>query len=162
MQAAIIVIVVTPFSFDLHLAHVLVGVVVLAGFSIGVGALSFALALVSKDQDWLFWTVQQTLIFPVLLLAGVLLPLDGAPGWLRFASSLNPLKYVVEAERALFAGTFPVDTVAYGALASAIVAASGSSSGCGRCAPPADPSQLSQPPLTRQKVSDGSRISGAM
>jgi ABC-2 type transport system permease protein len=80
---------------------------------------------VSKDQDWLFWTVQQTLIFPVLLLAGVLLPLDGAPGWLRFASSLNPLKYVVEAERALFAGTFPVDTVGYGALASALVAAFG-------------------------------------
>src|SRR5918998_4285038 len=34
MQAALIVIVVTPFSFDLHLAHALVGVVVLAGFSI--------------------------------------------------------------------------------------------------------------------------------
>jgi ABC-2 type transport system permease protein len=125
MQAAIILAVVTPFSFDLHLAHVLVGVVVLAGFSIGVGALSFALALVSKDQDWLFWTVQQTLIFPVLLLAGVLLPLDGAPGWLRLASDLNPLKYVVEAERALFAGTFSLDTVAYGAGASALVAAFG-------------------------------------
>jgi ABC-2 type transport system permease protein len=121
MQAAIIVAVVTPFSFDLHLGHVLVGVVILSGFSIGVGALSFALALVSKDQEWLFWTVQQTLVFPVLLLAGVLLPLDGAPGWLRAAAHLNPLKYVVEAERALFAGTFPLDTVLYGAVASALV-----------------------------------------
>jgi ABC-2 type transport system permease protein len=117
--------VVTPFSFDLHLAHVLVGVVVLAGFSIGIGSLSFALALVSTDQEWLFWTVQQTLIFPVLLLAGVLLPLDGAPGWLRVASDLNPLTYVVEAERALFAGSFPADTVLYGAAASAAVAAFG-------------------------------------
>jgi ABC-2 type transport system permease protein len=125
MQAAIIVAVVTPFSFDLHPAHVLVGAVLLAGFSIGVGSLSFALALVSKDQEWLFWTVQQTLVFPVLLLAGVLLPLEGAPGWLRVASDLNPLKYVVEAERALFAGTFPVDTVLYGAAASAFVAAFG-------------------------------------
>jgi len=125
MQAAIIVAVVTPFSFDLHLGHVLVGVVVLAGFSVGVGALSFALALVSKDQEWLFWTVQQTLIFPLLLLAGVLLPLDGAPGWLRTASDLNPLTYVVEAERALFAGTFPVETVVSGGIASAVVAAFG-------------------------------------
>ena len=125
MQAAIIVAVVTPFSFDLHLAHVLVGVVVLALFSIGVGALSFALALASKNQEWLFWTVQQTLIFPVLLLAGVLLPLEGAPGWLQTASDLNPLKYVIEAERALFAGTFPADTVAAGFGASAIVAAFG-------------------------------------
>ena len=125
MQAAIIVTVVTPFSFDLHLAHVLVGVVLLSFFSVGVGALSFALALAAKDQDWLFWTVQQTLIFPLLLLAGVLLPLDSAPGWLQTASDLNPLKYVIEAERALFAGTFPVDTVAAGFGASAIVAAFG-------------------------------------
>lgn len=125
MQAAIIVVVVTPFSFDLHLAHVLVGVVLLSLFSIGVGALSFALALAAKDQDWLFWTVQQTLIFPVLLLAGVLLPLDGAPGWLRTASDLNPLTYVIEAERALFAGTLPAGTVLAGFAAAALVAAGG-------------------------------------
>jgi len=125
MQAAIIVVVVTPFSFDLHLAHVLVGLVLLSFFSIGVGALSFALALAAKDQDWLFWTVQQTLIFPVLLLAGVLLPLDGAPGWLRTASDLNPLTYVIEAERALFAGTLPVETVLAGFVAAAGVAVLG-------------------------------------
>lgn len=125
MQTAIILVVVTPFSFDLHLAHVLVGVVLLSLFSVGIGALSFALALAAKDQDWLFWTVQQTLIFPLLLLAGVLLPLDGAPGWLQTASDLNPLKYVIEAERALFAGSFPADTVAAGFGASAIVAAFG-------------------------------------
>ena len=125
MQAVIIVLVVTPFSFDLHLGGVLIGMAVLSLFSIGVGALSFALALAAKDQDWLFWTVQQTLIFPVLLLAGVLLPLQGAPGWLQTAADLNPLKYVVEAERALFAGSFPVDTVAYGFLGAALVAALG-------------------------------------
>jgi ABC-2 type transport system permease protein len=125
MQAAIILLVVTPFSFDLHLGGVLVGMVILALFSVGVGALSFALALVSKDQEWMFWTVQQTLIFPVLLLAGVLLPLEGAPGWLQVAADLNPLKYVVEAERALFAGSFPVDTVAYGFAGAAVVTALG-------------------------------------
>ena len=125
MQTAIILAVVTPFAFDLHLGGVVVGMAILALFSIGVGALSFALALVAKDQDWLFWTVQQTLIFPVLLLAGVLLPLAGAPGWLRTAADLNPLKYVVEAERALFAGSFPADTVAYGFLGAGVVAALG-------------------------------------
>ena len=78
MQAAIIVVVVTPFSFDLHIVGVLVCMVMLGLFSVGVGSLSFALALAAKDQDWLFWTVQQTLVFPVLLLAGVLLPLEGA------------------------------------------------------------------------------------
>ena len=118
-QAALIVLVCLPFGFRLHLGGALLGMLILAVFCVGLGALSYTLALASKNQEWLFWTVQQTLIFPVLLLAGVLLPLDGAPGWLRAASHVNPLTYVVEAERALFAGTFPVDTVAYGALASA-------------------------------------------
>jgi ABC-2 type transport system permease protein len=122
MQTAIILLVVTPFSFDLHLGGVLVGMVLLSLFSIGVGALSFALALASKNQEWLFWTVQQTCIFPVLLLAGVLLPLQGAPGWLRTAADLNPLKYVVEAERALFDGSFAADTVAYGFIGAGVVA----------------------------------------
>jgi ABC-2 type transport system permease protein len=125
-QGVLIVAVVTPFSFDLHVVGVLVGLVVIATFAVGVGSLSFALALVSKGQDWLFWTVQQTLIFPLLLLAGVLLPIDeGAPGWLRFLGDLNPLAYIVEAERALFAGSFPAGTVAAGAGAAATVAAVG-------------------------------------
>ena len=61
----------------------------------------------------------------MLLLAGVLLPLEGAPGWLQTAADLNPLTYVVEAERALFAGSFPVDTVTYGFLGAGVVAALG-------------------------------------
>ena len=86
---------------------------------------SSAQALASKDQEWLFWTVQQTMIFPVLLLAGMMLPIEGAPRWLQVASDLNPLTYVVEAARALFAGSFPMDTVAAGFLAAALVAALG-------------------------------------
>jgi ABC-2 type transport system permease protein len=125
LQAVIILAVVTPFSFDLHPFGVVVGVAMLALFSIGVGSLSYALALVSAGNDWLFWTVQQTLIFPTLLLAGILLPLDGAPGWLRFLSDLNPLKYVVEAERELFAGTWHADVVAQGFTGGAVVAAFG-------------------------------------
>ena len=125
LQSVIIIAVVTPFDFDLHLLGVLVGFAILALFSVGVGALSFALGLASKDQDWMFWTVQQTLIFPVLLLSGVLLPLEGAPGWLTFLSDLNPMTYVVEAERALFADSFPADTVGYGFLAAGLTAVVG-------------------------------------
>jgi ABC-2 type transport system permease protein len=52
-------------------------------------------------------------------------PLDGAPGWLQVASDLNPLTYIVEAERALFSGSYPADTVLAGFLAAAIVAVLG-------------------------------------
>ena len=125
MQVAIIVAVVTPFSFDLHLGGVLAGALLLSLFSIGVGALSFALALASRGEDWMFWTIQQTLLFPTLLTAGVLLPVEGAPRWLEIVSMLNPMTYVVDATRALFAGTWPADVVAQGVAGAAVVAALG-------------------------------------
>lgn len=124
-QVAIIVAVVTPFSFDLHPLGVVVAAAMLALFSIGIGALSFALALASKGQDWMFWTVQQTLLFPALLTAGILLPVDDAPRWLEILSALNPMTYVVDAARALFDGSFPAQTVAEGFAGAALVAALG-------------------------------------
>ena len=69
--------------------------------------------------------VQQTLLFPMLILAGMLLPLDGAPGWLRAAAHVNPLTYVVDAERLLFAGDVWNGTVLGGAVAAAVTAAVG-------------------------------------
>ena len=125
MQVAIIVAVVTPFSFDLHLGGVLAASLLLAVFSVGIGALSFALALASKGQDWMFWTVQQTLLFPTLLTAGVLLPMEGAPRWLEVVSALNPMTYIVDATRALFAGTYPAEVIAQGVAGAVVVAAVG-------------------------------------
>jgi ABC-2 type transport system permease protein len=94
-------------------------------FGIGLGALSYALALAVKDREWMFWLVQQSVLFPLLLLSGMLLPLDMAPGWLYAASRANPLTYLVEGERALFAGDYSNPSVLLGALAAVAVAAIG-------------------------------------
>jgi ABC-2 type transport system permease protein len=124
-QTAIIIAVVVPFGFDLHLAGAVIGLLLLAVFCVGLGALSYTLGLASKNQDWMFWAVQQTLLFPLLLLAGMLLPIDDGPGWLRTMSRFNPLTYVVDAERALFNGEVFSATVGGGALAAALVATVG-------------------------------------
>ena len=125
VQTLIIVALCAPFGFAVHPLGIVAGVVVLALFAVGVGSLSYALALAAEGQEWLFWTVQQTLLFPVLLLAGVLLPLDGAPRWLRWMSEANPLTHVVRAERALFDGRFPAVTVAWAVAAAAGVLVAG-------------------------------------
>jgi ABC-2 type transport system permease protein len=125
VQALVVIAVTVPFGFRPSVLGVLVGLAVLAVFSVGMGALSYSLALAVKDQDWLFWVVQQTLLFPMLILAGMLLPLDGAPGWLRAAAHVNPLSYVVDAERLLFAGDVWNATVLGGALAAAVTATVG-------------------------------------
>jgi ABC-2 type transport system permease protein len=124
-QAALIVAVCLPFGFRLHLTGAVIGMVILAGFCVGLGALSYTLALASKNQEWLFWTVQQTLLFPLLLLAGMLLPIDGGPGWLQTMAKFNPLTYVVDAERALFQGDIWAATTVTGAISAAGVAVLG-------------------------------------
>ncbi|KUL30539.1 ABC transporter permease [Actinoplanes awajinensis] len=118
-QAAVIVLACLPFGFRLHLTGAVLGLLILAGFCVGLGALSYTLALASKNQEWLFWTVQQTLLFPLLLLAGVLLPIDNGPGWLRSLSQINPMTYVVNAERALFDGDVWSRTTVHGLIAAA-------------------------------------------
>ncbi len=115
-QAVLLVAVSLPFGLDLHPAGMLLGLVVIGVLGIGIGALSYTLALLVNDQDWVFWTVQQTLIFPLLLLSGMLLPTDDGPGWLRVLAAINPLTYVVDAERALFNGDMTT-AVLWGALA---------------------------------------------
>ena len=119
VQALVIVGVAVPFGFRPDVAGLVVGLAVLSVFCVGLGALSYALALAVKENQWAFWGVQQTLLFPLMLLAGILLPLTGAPGWLEVASKINPLTYVVDAERALIAGTWDGDAVA-GAVAAAL------------------------------------------
>lgn len=116
-QAVLIVAVTIPFGFEFSLGGAAVGLVLLAAFGVGLGALSYTLALAVQAEDWIFWSVQQTLVFPLLLLSGMLLPLEDGPGWLRTLSRFNPLTHVVDAERALFAGDVGDQVVLWGALA---------------------------------------------
>lgn len=124
-QALLITVVAIPFGLRFYPLHVLVGLLVLGIFGIGLGSLSYALGLASKGREWLFWGVQQSLIFPLLMLAGMMLPLETGPAWMRAASRLNPLTYVVEAERALFTGTLWDTTVLWGLVAALLTAAVG-------------------------------------
>ncbi|MFN8418673.1 MAG: ABC transporter permease [Anaerolineae bacterium] len=125
VQAALIVICVLPFGFQLFPLGAVIGLILLGILGVGIGSLSYALAISVKKQEWLFWGVQQTLLFPLLILSGTLLPIEGAPGWLRFLSQINPLTHVVEAERLLFSGQLNQPSVLYGMIAAVTLAALG-------------------------------------
>lgn len=121
LQAMVVIVVALPFGFRANLGGAVLGLAMLSFFCIGLGALSYTLALYCKKTNWLFWVIQQTLLFPLLLLAGMLLPVDEGPGWLRALSAANPLTYIVNAERELFNGQFDWSTIGAAALASVIV-----------------------------------------
>ena len=124
-QAVLIVLIAWPFGFTIHPLGLLIGLALLAVFGVGLGALSYTLALKTKDREWLFWGVQQTLIFPLLILSGMLLPLDAAPGWMRAVAAVNPINWVVQAERALLAGDLGDIAVSWGWVAALALAAVG-------------------------------------
>ena len=121
-QAALIVLVMLPFGFELFPVGAVLGLALLGVLGVGLGSLSYALAIAVRKQDWMFWVVQQTVLFPLMILSGMLLPLDGGPGWMRALSNVNPLTYVVEAERALFAGDLVNSDVLWGAVAAGLTA----------------------------------------
>jgi len=123
-QALIIVLVMLPFGFRFNPLGGLLGVALLVVFGIGLGSLSYALALAVRKQDWMFWVVQQALLYPLMILSGMLLPLSVGPGWMQALAKANPLTYVVDAERALFAGQF-TSSVGWGWLAAGLTAVLG-------------------------------------
>lgn len=125
VQALVIVLIAWPFGFAADIPGLLIGLALLAVFGVGLGSLSYSLALATKDREWLFWGVQQSLIFPLLILSGMLLPLDAAPDWMRVVASVNPVNWVVQAERALFAGDLGDATVLWGWVSALAVAALG-------------------------------------
>ncbi|WP_238008623.1 ABC transporter permease [Dactylosporangium sp. AC04546] len=121
-QAVVIVLVMLPFGFDLYPAGALLGLVLLTLFGIGLGSLSYALAVAVRRTDWMFWVVHQTLLFPLMILSGMLLPLETGPAWMRAAAEFNPLAHMVTAERLLFAGRIGSPDVAWGFVAAAATA----------------------------------------
>ncbi len=124
VQAAVIILVAWPFGFVIHPLHVVAGLAILGILGVGIGALSYALAIAARQAEWVFWAVQQTLLFPLLILSGMMLPLEAGPAWMRAASTVNPLTHVVDAERALFAGVWNEQAL-YGLLAAVLTCAVG-------------------------------------
>jgi ABC-2 type transport system permease protein len=103
VQAMLITAVAIPFGFQLHPGHAAFGLLILGVFGVGVGAFSYSLGIATRKREWMFWGVQQSLIFPLLILSGMMLPIESGPEWMQVAARLNPLSFIVDAERALFA-----------------------------------------------------------
>jgi ABC-2 type transport system permease protein len=96
---------------------VLVAIVALA-----TSAASYAMALQLKSEDALA-PLLNTIVLPLLLLSGILLPMTLAPTWLFGLSRINPFVYIVDAERAVFLGSLTSGTVVVGILVGLVLSA---------------------------------------
>lgn len=123
VQAVLVLVLVVPFGFRAPLPEAVVALALLAALGAVLSTLSYVVALATR-HTYVFAPVLQTVAMPLLLLSGVLLPMDLAPGWLYALSRLNPLAHVVEAERALFAGEWGTDVALGWAVVAVLLAAS--------------------------------------
>ncbi|CAM3852613.1 ABC transporter permease [Nocardiopsis gilva] len=130
IQAVVLLVGVTAFGFRASALGVLVGLLLLAVLGVGLGTFSYLLAMVLKVEH-MFAALLQTVIMPLILTSGLLLPMEQGPTWLYIVSRFNPVTHVVEAERALFAGHFTDPSIAIGSAVAVAVAVLALSLGVG-------------------------------
>src|SRR5581483_5383748 len=83
---------------DVLLAFLLLGLIALM-----LSAVSYAISLKLRSEDALA-PLLNTVAQPVMLTAGILLPLTAAPDWLKRVADANPFSWATDGVRALFAG----------------------------------------------------------
>ena len=101
---AVVVAVGAGFGFSVHWLGLALLAVLLGLLMIILAAFSIATALITK-QISSFAAIVNGINLPVLLLAGVLLPISLGPAWIRVLAHFNPLYYLVQASRVLASGT---------------------------------------------------------
>ena len=98
----------------------LIGLVLVALLGAAFSFISNAIGIATKSEDALAPMVN-TLALPILLLSGILLPMNIAPQWLQIVSNFNPFKHIVEALRAVFRSDFSNPIVWIGVLLAVVL-----------------------------------------
>jgi ABC-2 type transport system permease protein len=104
ISSALIVAISVAFGFHVHLLGLAIFAVLLVFLLTLFDAWVTAIAVLMKGEITSISGIVSGLNLPILLLAGVMLPLSLAPGWMRAIAHVNPLFYGVSAGRDLSAG----------------------------------------------------------
>jgi ABC-2 type transport system permease protein len=120
-QAIVLMVIAIPFGLTIDPGAVAVTLGLLALIGLVCAPTSYAMGLWLKNED-AFAPFLNTIIFPMILLSGILLPMSLAPDWLRTVASFNPFSHAVDAARALFNGQWDDPEIAIGVVVTGILA----------------------------------------
>ncbi|MGP2437162.1 ABC transporter permease [Streptomyces sp. JW3] len=121
-QAVLLVLAALAMGLRAPLAGVLIGFAFVALLTVALAALSYTLAMkVSSPQE--FGPTVNALTMPSMLLSGLMLPMALGPAWLDVLSHLMPLRYLVDAVRDAYVGSYATAHMLYGALVAVAFAA---------------------------------------
>ncbi|MFE1175656.1 ABC transporter permease [Streptomyces sp. NPDC058773] len=114
-QAVLLVLAALVMGLRAPLPGVLIGFAFVALLTVSLASLSYALALkVRTPQE--FGPVINSLTMPSMLLSGLMLPMALGPRWLDVLSHFMPFRYLVDAVRAGFVGSYSSSAMLYGVV----------------------------------------------
>ncbi|MBO0782138.1 MAG: ABC transporter permease [Ktedonobacteraceae bacterium] len=121
LQSVLLLLVAWLLGLHANLLGILATFILLVLVGLLMASLSYALALAMKNENTM-GPALQVLTTPLLLLSGIILPLNLAPPQIHAIADVNPLAYAVYAARDLFIGDFADVKVLQGFVFLAIMA----------------------------------------
>jgi ABC-2 type transport system permease protein len=118
IQSIVLILAGLAFGLRAPLPAVLMGFVYIVLVAIGLASVSYAVALLLKSED-AFAPLINSVIVPLVLLSGIMLPLNLGPGWLQGIARISPFLYIIDAMREAYNGRY-LDTIVIEGLAVAV------------------------------------------
>jgi len=105
VQSTVLILAGVAFGLRAPLGAVLLSYVFLILVAIGLSSLSYAVALRLKSED-AFAPLINSVVVPLILLSGVMLPMTLGPGWLQGIARISPFRYIIDAMREAYLGHY--------------------------------------------------------
>jgi len=121
LQCTVLVVIATLMGLRVEPLGLVLTLLLVALIGAALSALSYALAMMTKDENGLA-SIVNTFSQPVLLLSGVLLPMTFAPAIIKALATINPFSHAVDAARALFTGAVSNPSVLLGFVVMGVLA----------------------------------------
>ncbi|MEU9090702.1 ABC transporter permease [Streptomyces sp. NPDC087901] len=115
-QAVLLVAVAVLMGLRAPLPGVLIGFAFVGLLTVSLASLSYALAM-KVDTPQAFGPVINSVTMPAMLLSGLMLPMTLGPRWLDVLSHFTPFRYLVDAVRDAYVGSYATAHMLYGVLA---------------------------------------------
>ncbi|MFJ8632720.1 ABC transporter permease [Streptomyces sp. NPDC093568] len=114
-QAVLLVLAALVMGLRAPLPGVLIGFAFVALLTVSLASLSYALAMkVRTPQE--FGPAVNAMTMPMMLLSGLMLPMTLGPAWLDVLSHFVPFRYLVDAVRDAYVGSYTTAHMLYGGL----------------------------------------------
>ncbi|MFJ4203851.1 ABC transporter permease [Streptomyces sviceus] len=114
-QAVLLVLAAVAMGLRAPLPGILIGFAFVALLTMSLASLSYALAMkVRTPQE--FGPLINAVSMPSMLLSGLMLPMTLGPAWLDVLSHFMPFRYLVDAMRDAYVGSYATDHMLYGVL----------------------------------------------